>query len=114
MTSVYESLLLKLANVAELAVQDQGPLTPQAKQALVRSTKEFKDAMKEANEFATTLPGGELSVEEQDEVIGMLENLKERKRCQLADFAGKVGAISSAAPHPNMKMEVDSTASTPA
>ncbi|OJT13204.1 hypothetical protein TRAPUB_10223 [Trametes pubescens] len=43
-------------------------------------TKEFKDAMKEANEFATTLPGGELSVEEQDEVIGMLENLKERKR----------------------------------
>lgn len=36
--------------------------------------------MKEANEFATTLPGGELSVEEQDEVIGMLENLKERKR----------------------------------
>lgn len=36
--------------------------------------------MKEANEFATALPGGELSVEEQDEVIGMLENLKERKR----------------------------------
>ena len=38
MTSLYESLTLKLANVVELATQDQGSnLTPQAKQALVRS-----------------------------------------------------------------------------
>ena len=42
-------------------------------------TKEFKDSLKEANEYATTLPGGELSVEEQDEIIEMLERLKERK-----------------------------------
>ena len=38
MTSLYESLTLKLVNVVELATQDQGSnLTPQAKQALVRS-----------------------------------------------------------------------------
>ncbi|KAI0825250.1 hypothetical protein BC628DRAFT_1410314 [Trametes gibbosa] len=119
MTSVYESLLLKLANVAELAVQDQGTLNPQAKQALVRSTREFKDALREAQQYANTLPGGELSVEEQDEVIRMLENLRERKKCvdtprqQLAEFADRVGNISSAAEN-DMKMEVDSTASTPA
>ncbi|KAI0638948.1 hypothetical protein C8Q77DRAFT_1046322 [Trametes polyzona] len=113
MTSVYESLIIKLANVAELAIQDQGALSPQAKQALVHSTKEFKDAMKKARDFATTLPGGELSVAEQDEVIEMLESLKERKRRQLAEFADKVGNISSTSQQ-DIKMEVDSMASTPA
>ena len=39
MTSLYESLILKLANVVELATQDQGAFTPQAKQALVRSVR---------------------------------------------------------------------------
>ncbi|TBU26356.1 hypothetical protein BD311DRAFT_667813 [Dichomitus squalens] len=112
MTALFESLTLKLTNVVELATQDQGPLTPQARQTLVRSTKEFKDALKEAHDYATTLPGGDHSVEEQDEVIEMLEKLKERKRCQLAEFADRVGRISSS--QVNMNMEVDSTASTPA
>ncbi|KAI0651416.1 hypothetical protein C8Q79DRAFT_1004707 [Trametes meyenii] len=115
MASVYESLLLRLANVVELATQDQGAFTPQARQALVRSTREFKDGLKEAQEFAAALPGGELSIEEQDEVIEMLEQLKERKRIQrqqLADFAEKVSTISSSQQEVNM--EVDSTASTPA
>ncbi|KAI0367494.1 hypothetical protein BV20DRAFT_555973 [Pilatotrama ljubarskyi] len=112
MTAVYESLLLKLANVLELATQEQGSMTPQAKQALVRSTKEYKDSMREAHDFATNLPGGELSVQEQDEVIQMLEKLKERKK-QLIEFAEKVGAISSSSQQ-DVKMEVDSTASTPA
>lgn len=99
MASFFESLTLKLANVLKLAAQDQGSLTPQAKQALVRSvskislvhvhrtlrtlaiqTKDFKDALKEANDHATSLPGGDHSMEEQDEVIEMLEKLKERKR----------------------------------
>ncbi|TBU48702.1 hypothetical protein BD309DRAFT_1006711 [Dichomitus squalens] len=89
MTALFESLTLKLTNVVELATQDQGSLTPQARQALVRSTKEFKDALKEAHDYATTLPGGDHSVEEQDEVIEMLEKLKERKRQQLAEFADR-------------------------
>ncbi|KAI0761665.1 hypothetical protein BD413DRAFT_646624 [Trametes elegans] len=112
MTSLYEFLILKLANVVELATQDQGTLTPQAKQTLVRSTKEFKDGLREAQDYATTLPGGELSVQEQDEVINMLEMLKERKRKQLADFSERASAISSS--QKDMKMELDSTASTPA
>ncbi|KAI0757439.1 hypothetical protein C8Q80DRAFT_1216067 [Daedaleopsis nitida] len=112
MSSLYESLILKLANVADLATQDQGTLTPQAKQALVRSTKEFKDSLKEANDYAIALPGGELSVEEQDELVRMLEELKERKERQLAAFVDKIGRISSS--QATVKMEVDSTASTPA
>ncbi|OSD05772.1 hypothetical protein PYCCODRAFT_1465103 [Trametes coccinea BRFM310] len=114
MTSLYESLLLKLANVVELATQDQGASTPQAKQALVRSTKDFKESVREAREYAAGLPGGEMSVQEQDEVIEMLERLKERKRRQLAEFAETVSGISTAKPKPDLKMEVDSNASTPA
>ncbi|KAH9927447.1 uncharacterized protein BXZ73DRAFT_48789 [Epithele typhae] len=114
MTSLFESLTPKLANVIETATQDQGPLTPQSKQALVRSTKDFKDSLREANEFASTLPGGELSIEEQDEIIGMLEKLKDRKRRQLAEFADKLGSISSSDDPADLRMEVDSTASTPA
>ncbi|KAL7285857.1 hypothetical protein ACG7TL_000967 [Trametes sanguinea] len=105
MTSLYESLLLKLANVVELATQDQGASTPQAKQALVRSTKDFKESVREAREYAAGLPGGEMSVQEQDEVIEMLERLKERKRRQLAEFAETVSGISTAKPKPDLKME---------
>ncbi|RDX43951.1 hypothetical protein OH76DRAFT_1360466 [Lentinus brumalis] len=113
MTSLYGSLTLKLANVVELATQDQGTnLTPHAKQTLVRATREYKDSVKDAIGYATSLPGGELSVEEQDEVIEMLEKLKERKRKQLAEFADRVGNISSS--QANLKMEVDSISSTPA
>ena len=53
----------------------------QYRNADLDQTKEFKDTLKEAHDYATTLPGGELSVEEQEEVIQMLEQLKERKKC---------------------------------
>lgn len=44
-------------------------------------TNDLRDSLKEAKEAASSLPGGELSVEEQDEVIAMLERLKARKKC---------------------------------
>ena len=73
-------------------------------------------------------------MEEQNEVIEMLEKLKERKRCadpspqlnsilttrrfrkQLAEFAERVGNISSSqvSAQASLQMEIDSTASTPA
>jgi hypothetical protein len=36
--------------------------------------------MKKAKDIALNLPGGELLTREQDEVIDMLEKLKDRKR----------------------------------
>ncbi|KAH9945578.1 hypothetical protein B0H21DRAFT_426862 [Amylocystis lapponica] len=117
MTSLYESLLLKMVAVLELTQQSEVALSPQLKQALVQSTNDFKESMRQAREAATTLPGGELSVAEQDEVIAMLERLKARKASQLAAFADSVDAISAAAhaarAEDGVRMEVDSTASTP-
>lgn len=42
---------------------------------------EFNRDLLNAKENALALPGGELLVEEQDEIIEMLEELKERKKC---------------------------------
>ena len=41
---------------------------------------EFNRNMAAAKEGANALPGGELLIEEQDEIIGMLERLKQRKQ----------------------------------
>jgi hypothetical protein len=43
-------------------------------------TNEFKEIMTKAKAQATTLPGGDMSVLNQDEVIHMLERLRDYKR----------------------------------
>jgi hypothetical protein len=87
-------------------------------------TNDFKAAMKQAKDLAMSLPGGELLITEQDEIIAMLEALKDRKkfvisvclihvhsyaiakrREMLAEFAKRV--------LPEPTMDIDSTASTP-
>ncbi|KAG6916930.1 hypothetical protein DXG01_004691 [Tephrocybe rancida] len=112
-TSLYESLLLKLTNVLELTQKSEGIVTPQAKQALLQATNDFKNAINQAKELAAGLPGGEMVVQDQDEVIAMLETLRDRKREQLAQFA--VQALISGGAHSALeaRMEIDSMASTP-
>ena len=100
---LYESLLLKLVSVLELTLKPEGTLTPQAKQNLLAAvsganviillgltipntwfkypqTNDFKAAMRQAKDLAMSLPGGELLISEQDEIIAMLETLKDRKK----------------------------------
>ncbi|KAH7927386.1 hypothetical protein BV22DRAFT_1103716 [Leucogyrophana mollusca] len=107
-SALFQSLLTKLAAVLELTQKPDGTTTPQAKQALLQATNDFKNALNRAKECANTLPGGDLLIEEQDEVIDMLERLREHKRLQLAQFATGTSTSDASA-----KMEVDSTASTP-
>ncbi|PPQ69234.1 hypothetical protein CVT25_006951 [Psilocybe cyanescens] len=109
--SLYEELLPKLMEVLELTQQTSGISNPQSRQKLLQATINFKNAISQAKEFAINLPGGELLIEEQDEVIKMLGMLKERKQAQLAAFAARKVA-STAAAH-DLKMEIDSVASTP-
>ncbi|KAF8816672.1 hypothetical protein BYT27DRAFT_7220537 [Phlegmacium glaucopus] len=109
--TLYEDLLPKLVAVLELTQQTVGISTPQAKQKLLQTTKDFKNAIAQAKDFAVNLPGGELLVEEQDVVISLLETLKERKRAQLSDFSARNVVSSSSAI--DTQMEIDSMASTP-
>jgi hypothetical protein len=46
----------------------------------VLQTNEFKGALAQAKDLVTSLPGGELLINDQDEVIRMLETLRDRKR----------------------------------
>ncbi|KAJ7197039.1 hypothetical protein GGX14DRAFT_671723 [Mycena pura] len=112
LAALFESLLLKLVAVLELTQRPEGTVTPQAKQAVLHATNEFKSALNQAKELAANLPGGELRIEEQVEVIEMLTELRDRKRQQLGDFASRTVAASAstAADH---RMEIDSMASTP-
>ncbi|KAI0063251.1 hypothetical protein BV25DRAFT_1802639 [Artomyces pyxidatus] len=117
-SSTFESLLNKLLVVVELTQKPGGATTPQAKQELLHATNEFKESLSRARALAKDLPGGELLTEEQDEVIAMLERLKQKKQYQLAEFSAQVLSTESvprrAAPSQNTQMEVDSNASTPA
>ncbi|THV01241.1 hypothetical protein K435DRAFT_818089 [Dendrothele bispora CBS 962.96] len=105
----YQAILLKLVTVLELTQRPEGISTPQARQALLQATNDFKTSLLQAKDMAANLPGGELLIEDQDDIIEMLITLRQRKRDQLAQFSAQAQAVSSA----ETKMEVDSTASTP-
>ncbi|KAG2139656.1 hypothetical protein DEU56DRAFT_735434 [Suillus clintonianus] len=113
-TSLFDGLLSKLAIVLELTQKADGTATPVAKQALLQATNDFKYTLAQAKDYASTLAGGDLLVEEQDSVVAMLEILKQHKQQQLLQFALEVGSLSTIAiPNVSSKMEIDSTASTP-
>ncbi|KAI0044884.1 hypothetical protein FA95DRAFT_209653 [Auriscalpium vulgare] len=113
-SSVFDSLLAKLLRIVELTQRPGGTVTPQAKQELLHATNDFKDALSRSKELANALPGGELLLQEQDDVIAMLERLKQNKLQQLVEFSAQEVNTAVANPQPNNQMEVDSNASTPA
>ncbi|KAJ7638221.1 hypothetical protein FB45DRAFT_397460 [Roridomyces roridus] len=110
---LFSSLLGKLAAVLELTQRPEGTVTPQAKQALLQATNDFKNALAEAKERSARLPGGELRIEEQGEVIEMLTELRDRKRQQLAEFSTRAATTSVGMGQGTAAMEIDSMASTP-
>ncbi|KAJ3572320.1 hypothetical protein NP233_g3168 [Leucocoprinus birnbaumii] len=111
--NLYESLLSKLVAVLQLTHQNEGTTTPAAKQAILQATNDFKSALSQAKDLVVNLPGGELQIQEQDEVIQMLETLRDRKRAQLERFS-RQPLQSYAISTTEQQMELDSMASTPA
>ncbi|KAF8341731.1 hypothetical protein F5887DRAFT_887879 [Amanita rubescens] len=111
-TDLYQNLILKLVIVLELTQKPDGVVTPHAKQALLQATNDYKNAMLQARELASNLPGGELVIEEQEQIVQMLEQLRDRKKNLLARFSQQP-LISVVKPTASIKMEIDSTASTP-
>ncbi|KIM81750.1 hypothetical protein PILCRDRAFT_821099 [Piloderma croceum F 1598] len=112
-TALFEGLLLKLVTVLELTRRPEGMATPQAKQALLQATNDFKNTLNKAKELVNLLPGGEMLVEEQDEIIDMLEKLRDHKQQQLSQFSTCILSFSGGSVNGDVKMEVDSMASTP-
>uniref|UniRef100_A0A0W0F588 Mediator of RNA polymerase II transcription subunit 9 n=1 Tax=Moniliophthora roreri TaxID=221103 RepID=A0A0W0F588_MONRR len=113
-TALFQSLLSKLVVILELTQNPEGIATPQGKQAILQATNDFKASLMQAKELASSLPGGDLLIEDQDDVIDMLVTLRDRKRDQLADFSNRAISITTTTTTTaEMKMEIDSMASTP-
>ncbi|TEB04472.1 hypothetical protein FA13DRAFT_1756400 [Coprinellus micaceus] len=110
-SELYESLLLRLVAVLEITRDNESVSNPQAKQKLLQATKDFRNALDQAKELALNIPGGEFTVAEQDNVIRMLETLRDRKRARLAQFAAR--PVESSHSGLIAKLEIDSMASTP-
>ncbi|KAF8627295.1 hypothetical protein AX17_006340 [Amanita inopinata Kibby_2008] len=112
-TELYKGLLLKLVAVLELTQREDGVVTAEARQALLQATNDYKNALAQARETALNLPGGELVIEDQNEVIQMLVEMRDRKKNMLARFCQRP-LVSVVQPSVNSNVEIDSTASTPA
>jgi len=125
-SSAFESLLPKLLAILQVTQRPEGTSNVRNKQDLLQAIQAFREALNHARSLASALPGGDLHIEEQDEVIAMLVRLREKKRLQLREFSDKVidtkaagyavpqYAGGSNAARTNAQMEVDSNASTPA
>jgi len=118
-SSAFESLLPKLLTILRVAQLPEGTTNVRNKQDLLQAIQAFREAMNHARDVAGALPGGELLVEEQDEIITMLERLRAKKRSQLQAFSDKVidtrgYDVPQYGAGQNPQMEVDSNASTPA
>ncbi|KAH6905839.1 hypothetical protein BKA70DRAFT_1152426 [Coprinopsis sp. MPI-PUGE-AT-0042] len=114
-SALYETLLLKLTTVLEITRESEGvKVNVEARQRLLTATNDFKNSLLRAKELAENIPGGEFTVEEQDEVVKMLEVLRDRKKARLEQFSARTLASSAHGyGHSDAKMEVDSVASTP-
>ncbi|KAH9048782.1 hypothetical protein EDB84DRAFT_120133 [Lactarius hengduanensis] len=118
-SSAFESLLPKLLTILQVTQRPEGTTNVRNKQDLLQAIQAFREAMSHARDVAGALPGGELLIEEQDEIIAMLERLRAKKRLQLQDFSDKVidtkgHDVPQYGVGQNPQMEVDSNASTPA
>ncbi|KAI9510642.1 hypothetical protein F5148DRAFT_1178056 [Russula earlei] len=125
-SSAFESLLPRLLTILQVTQRPEGTSNVRNKQDLLQAIQAFRESLNHSRSLASALPGGELLIEEQDEIIAMLERLREKKRSQLREFSDKVidtkaaghsvplYAGGSGAAGTNAQMEVDSNASTPA
>lgn len=106
-----EQIVPKLIAVLEHTQVSGNNLTPQTTQALLQATNDYKNVLLQAKKYAATLPGGELNAEDQEELIAMLERLRDHKKQQLAEFSERVSSMLGSAE--SERVEIDSTASTP-
>ena len=97
-SSVFESLLPKLLSILQVTQRPEGTSNVRNKQDLLQAVSRrnvdrennsyrtctqiqaFREALNNARSTASALPGGEMLIEEQEEIIAMLERLREKKR----------------------------------
>ncbi len=98
-SSVFESLLPKLLTILQVTQRPEGTSNVRNKQDLLQAVscscidlqhslctyartqiQAFREALNDARSIANALPGGEMLIEEQEDIIAMLERLRTKKR----------------------------------
>ncbi|KAG9017620.1 hypothetical protein FRB90_000490 [Tulasnella sp. 427] len=107
--AAFQSLQPALVKVLK-AVHDAGDSDEvQHRLAIANATNELKVRIAEAKALIDGLPGGEMLIEHQDEVIKALEQLKAQKTEHLIKFTS-LGAARSEITAGSTPMQQDSTA----
>ncbi|GJE99563.1 hypothetical protein PsYK624_158300 [Phanerochaete sordida] len=112
-TTLFSNLLPNIVNVLEVVTESELGTNPDLKKKLVQASNTLRDDFGRAKEAAINLEGGDISLEEQEEIAEMLKGLIARKRLVLRNFARDIDT-KAAAPEVKMDIDLDSTASTPA
>jgi len=81
--STFESLLPAIVAILKLT-QPQPPGTAAQQQEIAKATMALRSQLANARELVDALPGGEMLLEHQHEVIAMLIGMRDARRAQLA------------------------------
>ncbi|KAG9005863.1 hypothetical protein FRB93_009261 [Tulasnella sp. JGI-2019a] len=83
----FEGLLPALTNILKVVYDAGDSEESKHKLAITAATDELKEKLARAKELVENLPGGEMSLEDQDEAIAALERLRDQRRAHILTFA---------------------------
>ncbi|KDQ20421.1 hypothetical protein BOTBODRAFT_151098 [Botryobasidium botryosum FD-172 SS1] len=104
-TENFEILLPRLITILELVQQSNAPQLGQHRLLISQATNELKEHLRKAKEVVDALPGGDMCIEDQDEVISMLEKMRDEKRTQLEHFSQLLDSNASISDREKMEIE---------
>jgi len=104
-TENFEILLPRLITILELVQQSNASQIGQHRLLISQATNDLKEHLRKAKEIVDGLPGGDMLIEDQDEVIAMLEKMRDQKRAQLEYFSQLVNSNTSTPDRERMEIE---------
>ncbi|KAH7104754.1 hypothetical protein BKA62DRAFT_693293 [Auriculariales sp. MPI-PUGE-AT-0066] len=85
-TDAFEKLLPTIVDTVELTQRHAGENSLQHRQAVVQLANQLKERFSEAKKIAQSLPGGDLSIEQQDALIELLERFRDERMSVALSF----------------------------
>ncbi|KAI0078503.1 hypothetical protein K474DRAFT_904153 [Panus rudis PR-1116 ss-1] len=112
---IFRDLIEKVSALSDLLYGqlDNNRSQTTIRQTLIATINEYKESLSQARRLASDLPGGDITVEEQEDVIKLLEGLISERRSALNTRLQSL-ACPQERKADSPGFNIDSTASTPA
>ncbi|CAE6439204.1 unnamed protein product [Rhizoctonia solani] len=85
--STFESLLPSVVQIIQSTQPQSSAQTHQQQQDIAKATMALRTQLATARDQIDALPGGEMLIKDQQEVIHMLQEMRSQRRAQLARLA---------------------------